>query len=330
MPLTFLANSGIAQCVLANGDIVNANATNQYADLFWALRGGGNSFCIIIEFQMQTLNVPILTAGQRAYGTGNDVASSFLDALYYMAADPEPDVKGAIVPIARAYSGSNGTSYNTMMFYNGNNTNPDFFANFSAPVLPPTTDTYEVMAGMGDASAAMAEGTDQVAGFREGWWILPIRADRQAIQIIHDTYFEMINEYFVDVTNWISGMAFNIISKEYVVSGINNGGDPMGVDPNLAPYIWIEESITWADEKDDATVQAFYEAVNANLTAQLTPLNVLTPFIYLNDANKAQDVWGGYPKSSVMLLQLVREKYDPHRVFTDLMPGGWKVDSAII
>ena len=269
-----------------------------------------------------------MTAGQRSWGTGEDVTSKFLDAVYYMAVDPSPDVKGAFTPIVRAGDSINGTTYNGMLFYNGNNTTPAFFANISSPILTPEEDTYEVMSGMGAASTAMSEGVDQVLGMREGWWILPILANREAMQIAHDTYFEMIQEYFADMSGWMTGFALNIISKEYVVAGIKNGGDPMGVDPTEAPYIWIEESITWSNEEDDATVQAFYEAVNANITEQLKPLGVLHEYLYLNDANQVQDVFAGYPKSSVLLLQMIRDKYDPDRVFTDLMPGGFKVANA--
>ncbi|KAB2579065.1 FAD linked oxidase [Lasiodiplodia theobromae] len=315
-------------CVLSDGDVVVANATNEYADLFWALRGGGNSFCLITSFQMRTIEVPVMTAGQRAYGSGDTVGRAFLDSVYEMTINPTPDVKGALTPIARAGDSINGTTYNAMFYYNGNNTTPDFFANFSEPVLTPEQDTYAVMSGMGAASKAMSEGTDQVEGLREGWWVVSIVANREAMQIIHDTYFAVAAEYFADVEGWITGLAYNIISKEFVVAGITNGGDPMGLDPNAAPYFWVEESMTWTHAEDDATVQAFYEAVNKNITAQLEPLGVLHNYLYLNDVNQAQDVFAGYPKSSVQLLKMIRDKYDPDMVFTKQMPGGFKVANA--
>lgn len=298
------------------------NATNEYADLFWALRGGGNSFCLVTNFQMRIIETPAMVAGQRGYGSGDDIGKVFLDSVYQMAVHPSPDVKGAITPIARAGAGINGTTYN------GNETAPTFFANFSSPVLTPEQDTFDAISGMGAASEAMSEGTDQVLGMREVWWVLLILADREAMQIIHDSYFAMAQEYLADVEDWITGMALNIVSKEFAVASITNGGDPMGLDPNAAPYLWIEESIAWKNAADDATVQAFYDAVNANLTAQLEPRGVLHDFVYMNDANAKQDVFAGYPKSSVQLLKMVREKYDPDMVFTNQMPGGFKVAHA--
>lgn len=215
------------------------------------------------------------------------------------------------------------------MFYNGHNdTTPAFFANFSAPALVPLTDDFGPVAGMGAAATRMSEGTDQIAGFREGWYFVTIRADRAALQLFHDTYFVFCDAYFgggrVDV--WITGLAMNMISREYVEAGLRRGGpDPMGLDPEGAPYIMFEESMTWYSGDDDGTVQAFYEAFNANITAQLRDMGVLSDFVYLNDANGVQDVFAGYPAANVERLQTIRDRYDPARVYTDLMPGGWKV-----
>lgn len=317
------------ECVLANGDVAQVNSTGAYSDLFWALRGGGNSFCIVTNFNLRTVAVPALTSGKRSYGSGDEVATKFLDAVYYMANDPNPDVKGALTPVCNGGSSQNATTYSNMMFYNGDNTTaPEFFANFSSPVLDPTDDSFGPMAGMGSAATLMSEGTDAIdPGFREGWWFFTMSAgSREALQIVHDTYFAMAAEYFADVEIWITGLALNIISKEFVLAGIANGGeDPIGLDPERAPYIMIEESLTWYYESDDDTIEAFYTAFNANITAQLEPYDVLTPFVYLNDANGAQDVFGGYPAENVQKLKEIREKYDPNRVYTDLMPGGWKV-----
>ncbi|PKY09117.1 FAD-binding domain-containing protein [Aspergillus campestris IBT 28561] len=43
--------------VLANGSIVDANATSN-PDLFWALKGGNNSFGVVTHFDLRVLHTP--------------------------------------------------------------------------------------------------------------------------------------------------------------------------------------------------------------------------------------------------------------------------------
>jgi hypothetical protein len=55
---------------------------------------------------------------------------------------------------------------------------------------------------------------------------------------------------------------------------------------------------------------------------------LVSSWIYLNDADKGQDVFGGYPVENVKALQQICDRYDPDMVFPDLMPGGWKIARA--
>ena len=67
----FTASQGFAcdnvvafEVVLApDGRIVTATADNMYADLFWALRGGGNNFGVVTNFRMKALK-----GGSRVWG----------------------------------------------------------------------------------------------------------------------------------------------------------------------------------------------------------------------------------------------------------------------
>lgn len=50
------------EIVLANGDIVNANASS-LPDLFWALNGGGKNFGIVTRFDIETIPSPKIWGG---------------------------------------------------------------------------------------------------------------------------------------------------------------------------------------------------------------------------------------------------------------------------
>lgn len=66
------------------------------------------------------------------------------------------------------------------------------------------------------------------------------------------------------------------------------------------------------------------DAVISNITEQLTDSGLNSSFVFLNDAGAGQEVFQNYGKGSLSRLKYVRDSVDPNRVFTDLMPGGWK------
>lgn len=76
---TGLACASVAcyQVVLANGSIVEANKDNN-ADLFRALKGGGNNFGIVTRFDLETFELKDLWGGFAAYS--NQVGPALLDA----------------------------------------------------------------------------------------------------------------------------------------------------------------------------------------------------------------------------------------------------------
>jgi hypothetical protein len=46
-----------ASIVLANGDIVEATIDGEHSDLFWAIRGGGGNFGVIVSFTLKGIKV---------------------------------------------------------------------------------------------------------------------------------------------------------------------------------------------------------------------------------------------------------------------------------
>jgi FAD/FMN-containing dehydrogenase len=65
-----------AEVVLADGTIVVANDENEYADLIWALRGGGGNFGVVSKFVFQAFKLPTYCYG----GTVSYYAPTFASA----------------------------------------------------------------------------------------------------------------------------------------------------------------------------------------------------------------------------------------------------------
>lgn len=82
------------KCGLANGTVVTASNTEN-ADLFWALRGGGNSFCIITSVNPHTLDISTVQLGDVDYGSGPEVQAQYIESMVNFAQDASQDPQSA-------------------------------------------------------------------------------------------------------------------------------------------------------------------------------------------------------------------------------------------
>ncbi|KAJ5519328.1 hypothetical protein N7453_001750 [Penicillium expansum] len=161
-----------------------------------------------------------------------------------------------------------------------------------------------------------------LAGYRANFNVVPIKANREGLQMIHDTFLHNVQQELGSVHGLIASLAFIPVTKKFLTASRLNGADPMDVDISGAPYIYAEESILWSDASDDLKVSNFMKKLNADVSANLSTLhNVMSPFLYLNYANQEQH-------ANVKKMQSIRDKYDPNMVFTELISGSWKVAKA--
>ncbi|KAI4600805.1 hypothetical protein KJ359_012967 [Pestalotiopsis sp. 9143b] len=317
------ASANVAQfdCILANGDFVSATPTNDYSDLYWALRGGGNSFAIVTALHLKIVSLPEVTIGQNTYD--ESVSQEFLDYVIGFAHNGSEDAKAALEPMVQLINGQ--LTYNAIMFYNGADTSPAALVNFTV-AMQPVDSTFEVRPSMYNWTLAADPDREALRGLHARFQVITIVADRAALQVLHDTYLDMLESTLADVANLVAALVFVPISEKFLTASTVNGGDPMAVDAAAAPYLFVEQTFLWSDASDDAKIDSFLEAYNANVTAQLSAMdNVLSPYLYLNYADSTQDVFQGYSPDNVLRLQSIRDKYDPNMVFTNQMPGGWKV-----
>lgn len=73
------------QVVLTSGALVTATATNQYKDLFRALKGGGSRFGIVTSYEVQAIHVG--TAADKTWYGGSILVGSFDSLLVAEAID---------------------------------------------------------------------------------------------------------------------------------------------------------------------------------------------------------------------------------------------------
>jgi FAD/FMN-containing dehydrogenase len=138
----FAADNVVAyEAVLASGLIVVAKANNAYSDLYWALRGGGNSFAIVTRFDLRTVPSPGVWIGIAQYNETDK--EKYLDAVYNFGKYGSADSKAAIIPTMVGYPGVGMIAYAASRFYDSLTNSPTVFQNFTA--LNTVVDQYALL-----------------------------------------------------------------------------------------------------------------------------------------------------------------------------------------
>ncbi|KAK6220275.1 FAD binding domain-containing protein [Colletotrichum tabaci] len=311
------------QAVLASGIVVEATAANAYADLFWALKGGGNSFAIVTRFDLKTVKSSKVWVGISQYAQTD--SAKYLDAVYNFGKYGSADGKAAIIPTILTYPSYNITAYAAARFYDSEIQPATAFENFTSPVLAPVADSYALQPLAEYISAVDAL---QPTGLRQEFRVLSLVVDRDAIDYVHDAFLAATGSKLTGIAGLSASITFQPITKEFIQQGVAKGGNPQGVDPARAPYFWVVENLTWQEAKDDAAASGFADTVTAEIEAGLVSRGVAGGYLYLNDAGEGQKIFQSYPAANLARLKAIRAKYDPLRIYTNLLTGGWKVLDA--
>lgn len=189
---------------------MEATASNVYSDLFWALRGGGNSFCIVTRFDLRPVKGSNVHVGIAQYDQSQ--ANGYLNGVYNFGQYGGPsDSKSAIIPTILTFPGNNMTVYAAAKFYNSITDNPRIFENFTSPKLVPVADSYALQP-LSDYIAA----TDalQPLGLRQAFRTLSSIVDRTAVQRIHDAFISSVHTELSIVANLQASITYSVPVRE--------------------------------------------------------------------------------------------------------------------
>lgn len=239
---------------------------------------------------------------------------------------------------------SSKLTYDTTLFYGGASASPKVFRNFlggrltpishqttlKSPLAPKgkgTTLNPFPLANYGALIRPAFEKGGQSYGLRQKFHVQPVYATKEAMEIVHDTLFEAAKkEGLSKLEGFFLGLAFNSVTKTLVEVTNKGGGALSGLEE--VPSFWIEQSYTWLNDDDDAKVEAFVKSVNKRISEKIEAAGLRYNFYWMNDSDPDQPVFENYPGHNLKKLKQIRAKYDPSKVYTNLMPGGFKVDRA--
>lgn len=268
---------------------------------------------------------------EASYGNSNATRDAWLAAVLDFAVNGDQDTAAALIPVARWGPNFTAPSYESTLFYNGS----------AAPTSGPFTTFFEetTLKSVNASSTLVPRTLAQYAkllrpafgpggpgyGLRQKFRVVSTAATAEAMNIVHDTYFDAVRSSGIAnrLPGFFTGLAFNAITRTFAEA---SAGTPQNIPAE--PAFWIEESLTWESAEDDAEIEEWVRNVNVEIETKLAAVNGTSRYVYLNDADKGQAVFEAYGEESLKRLRSIRVKYDPARVFTDLMPGGFKVDPA--
>ncbi|KAL1616991.1 hypothetical protein SLS56_011179 [Neofusicoccum ribis] len=200
--------------------------------------------------------------------------------------------------------------YSATLFYSGKNTRPALFSDWLGDSLVPADNSTSLMPiTLGQYSKLIRPGFEKGGesyGYRQSFHLVPIQANIEALDIVHDTYFDGVRSMPSDVTDFVTGIAWNPVTTEFLAASNMGIGCPQGAEE--PPVFWAEETLAWKYAKDDAIIEIFIKTANENITAQLEAIDALSSFFCLNDTGTGQPVFETYPPENLERLKKIRCK----------------------
>ncbi|GJN79703.1 hypothetical protein PLIIFM63780_003221 [Purpureocillium lilacinum] len=302
------------EVVLANGAIVNANATS-HPDLFRALKGGQGNFGIVTRFDLVTHVQSEYWGGAIQYPGSADAAQlaafeSFKAAPYDGFAEIEQTFVyfGAL----KAFSSTNN------MFYTKSVVNASALKFFS-DVQPQTANTMRI-----SNTSAFAEEiekfqpTDQFASYST----LSFRMAPGILPRIYKQWKDATTSLSAKVPNVTSVLTFQDIPPPPSANAPKNS---FPFAPDSTPHkdnVLVLFSFYWSHKEESALVESTIKSVTGSVQ-ELVGNKV--GFKYLNYAAAWQDPIGSYGEEINKALARVARTYDPNRFFQRVVSGGFKL-----
>lgn len=333
------------EVVLADGRIVVATGSNQYKDLFWALKGGSGQFGIVTDFELKTYKIPKVWSGMSLFGAAptDPVFDKFLSAISNFA-NSGYTRKGAGIITQMQYisQGPDAPPFVggfAALMHEGTEKSPAIFKEFDQipwlkeigsglPLGIPYNVTDPVY--LSDAMASQQEPVD-----RHTFHVQSSLATPGALKIVHSTFFGLLPKLLASVPSTsLAGATMQPIPCSAIAVGksdpANLKGNSFGLKQGENQF-WYDIVVSWGNPAEDAAAEAWTTELGNTLVAAFKKEGLMTNdgrgFQYLNDAQGNQDVFATYGPKELKKLRQIREKYDAHgKVFgkKGLAKGGFK------
>ncbi|KAF1924723.1 FAD binding domain-containing protein [Didymella exigua CBS 183.55] len=305
------------EVVTASGVIVTASLSS-YADLYWALRGGGNNFGLVTSFKMRTFPLGKMWGGDRVLLEPQIPAA--IDAFVTLGKNSAKDTKAAQI-LSFAILGGEKFAF-AQLEYAEPNANAPIFSEWNK--ISAAQDNIGIF-----TLAELTEKLDVVSpfGLRQSFWTQTAKLDKDLVNFILNVFYEE-HEKVADIKDLLNPLSLQVITVPQMQKMRQNGGNALNLDPSQGPLLLFNPAPTWTDAADDDRVNRMIDAMFKRTAAEAEKRGLASKYIYMNYGSKYQDVIASYGSANKARLKSIARKYDPKQVFQKLQPGYFKLEGA--
>jgi len=316
-PLIPASNVASYQVVTASGAILIATPS-LFPDLYWALRGGGNNFGVVTQFNLETKpQGKIMWGGTRIHLTPDYPA--LINAFATMVESAPKDPKAVQILSFAVTAGSPAAQIQLEYLEPVNEANPPAILKeyLSLPAVQAST-----------LNRTLASDTDMLSnqmppGHRYSFWAGTFKLNRDFM-----AWMQALHQKTVGPLPDQGSLTFQAFAVPALNQMSKKGGNALGLDPKDGPLMHCLLYMVWDDaSKDDQFNKAALEFMNA-AKVEAKKRGVYHRYIYMNYAGPYQNVVPSYGETNLAKLKKVAKKYDPSAVFQKLQPGGYKLEGA--
>lgn len=142
------------------------------------------------------------------------------------------------------------------------------------------------------------------------------------------TIFSIANntlQPIIHIPSLVWALSFQPIPSAITAVAASTGGNVLGLGPAAGAFVVTLLSVTWANATDDDAVNAAARKWLRGSEEAARDGGWGRKWLYLNYADKTQDVITGYGEQNTGFLREVSREVDPEGVFQKGVVGGFKL-----
>ncbi|KAI1867503.1 hypothetical protein JX265_007305 [Neoarthrinium moseri] len=306
------------EVVLANGEIINANATDN-SDLFQSLKGGQSNFGIVTRFDMQAFDAPPLWGGVVQYN--KTTGPQHIDAYVDWTNNVQNDVNGS-----------------TIIFWSYQPALKDIviiaaYEDTGGNVAAPAFDQFLAIPGNLSSTMRIASHLEltneleQPTGYRDIWWTGTIKNDKRVYEKIIELHQELCDFMAAQSPDgdFITQAMFQSIPTIFSQHGEEKGGNVLGLDRETENVVMLLFTLAVNGEEQQAVAQEQMRKFGEATMEYASSIDAAVEWEYINYSYDYQNPLASYGDANIAKIRAAAAKYDPSGVFQTRAPGGYKI-----